>query len=353
MNQSCDNTPKKTSAGKKAIFVGIGSVFLLLVLALGIICHNLVKYANTPVSQERGKKCITVKPGDSFARTIKTLYGSGLINSPEKFRIIARITGYDKKIKAGEYLLDPSMSPYAILFEMVSGKVRLHRFTIPEGYNIYQIAEIAQKEGFCTKEDFLRTATSSYLTKSFGFSDEVSSFEGYLFPETYYFPMECNEYDIIETMVKRFNTVFNSEYRQRAADLEMTVHEILTLASIIEKETGVDYERPLISSVFHNRLKKNMRLETDPTVIYGIKNFDGNITKKHLRTKTPYNTYKIKGLPPGPIANPGEQSIKAALYPDETDYLYFVSRKDSTHQFSTNITDHINSVNKYQLRRRR
>ncbi len=132
-----------------------------------------------------------------------------------------------------------------------------------------------------------------------------------------------------------------------------TVHQILTLASIIEKETGTASERPIISSVFHNRLKKGMRLETDPTVIYGIENFDGNLTRKHLRTPTPYNTYKMKGLPPGPIASPGLAAIEAALYPAETAYLFFVSRKDRTHQFSSTLAEHNRAIRKYQLGGRR
>ena len=157
--------------------------------------------------------------------------------------------------------------------------------------------------------------------------------------------------DLIGAMVKRFREVFLPEWTLRAKALKMSVHQIITLASIIEKETGAAFERPLISSVFHNRLKKGMRLSSDPTVIYGIRNFNGNLTRKDLETVTPYNTYRIKGLPPGPIANPGIDSIKAALYPAETDYLYFVSKKDATHQFSTNLKDHNRAVRQYQLRR--
>ena len=153
-------------------------------------------------------------------------------------------------------------------------------------------------------------------------------------------------------MTDRFNTVFTPEWKKRAADLKMSVHEIVTLASIIEKETGAESERPLIASVFHNRLKRKMRLETDPTVIYGISHFNGNLTRKDLATPTPYNTYTIRGLPPGPIANPGAKALEAALYPADTQYLFFVSKKDTTHQFSTNIKDHNRAVRKYQLRKR-
>jgi UPF0755 protein len=152
-------------------------------------------------------------------------------------------------------------------------------------------------------------------------------------------------------MVNRFKEVYLAEWHDRASQLNWNVHHVVTMASIIEKETGAAFERPLIASVFHNRLEKKMRLSSDPTVIYGIKDFDGNLTRKHLSTPTPYNTYLRKGLPPGPIASPGAKAIEAALYPADTKYLYFVSKKDTTHQFSTNIRDHNAAVRKYQLRR--
>jgi len=152
--------------------------------------------------------------------------------------------------------------------------------------------------------------------------------------------------------MERFNTIFTEEWQKQAKTIGFSVHDIVTLASIIEKETGDALERPLISSVFHNRLKKNMRLESDPTVIYGIKDFDGNIKRKHLKIKTPYNTYQIKGLPLGPIANPGAKSLAAALNPVPSDYLFFVSKKDTTHQFSKTIQEHNKAVAKYQLRKK-
>jgi len=153
-------------------------------------------------------------------------------------------------------------------------------------------------------------------------------------------------------MVDRFRSVYTPEWQQRTKNLGFTIHEMVTLASIIEKETGDASERPVISSVFHNRIRKGMRLESDPTVIYGIEAFDGNITRKHLSTPTPYNTYTQKGLPPGPIANPGKASIEAALFPADTSYLYFVARGDGTHQFSTDIRGHRQAVKQYQLKRK-
>ena len=153
-------------------------------------------------------------------------------------------------------------------------------------------------------------------------------------------------------MVRRFQEVFTPAWEERARERKMTVHQVVTLASIIEKETGAPAERPVISSVFHNRLQKDMRLASDPTVIYGIKDFNGNLTRKDLTTPTPYNTYKIKGLPPGPIANPGADAIQAALYPADTDFLFFVSKRDGTHHFSKTYPEHEKAVRKYQLRRK-
>jgi len=180
----------------------------------------------------------------------------------------------------------------------------------------------------------------------------AETLEGYLFPDTYFFPKDVTVEKIISTMVLRFWSIFSPAWKERAKHYGLTVHQVVTLASIIEKETGAAFERPLISSVFHNRLRKKMRLESDPTVIYGIKNFDGNLTRKHLKTRTPYNTYAIRGLPVGPIANPGRASLEAALFPEKTSFIYFVSKKDTTHHFSTNLKEHNRAVRKYQLGRK-
>jgi UPF0755 protein len=277
------------------------------------------------------------------------LYEKRLIQSPFRFNLIARYKGYDKKLQAGEYLLSSSVSPIKLLEKLVNGEVKLHKITIPEGYNINQIAELAADAGFGEKTEFIAAATNAAFVREKGI--EADTFEGYLFPDTYFFPRGTNSRKIIATMVDRFRTVFKPEWKDQGQTHGFTIHQVITLASIIEKETGVASERPIISSVFHNRLKKRMRLESDPTVIYGIKNFNGNLTRRHLATTTPYNTYRIKGLPRGPIANPGLESMHAALYPANTPYIYFVSKKDKTHQFSTNLKDHNKAVRKYQLRR--
>lgn len=316
---------------------------------LSCLFLDLLAYADKSANTDNSKKVVVILPGQNLSTTADYLNNTGIIKNPVKFKLLARIKGCDKKIKAGEYLLSSSMPPIQILKTMASGKVRLHKITIPEGYNLKQIASIIAKAKLGTEEEFLRAATDSYFVHKHGIN--AKTFEGYLFPETYYFPKDITPEKIVVAMVERFKSIFNQKWGKRAKDLNLSIHQVITLASIIEKETGVSLERSVISSVFHNRLKKRMRLESDPTVIYGLKNFDGNITRKHLATQTPYNTYTIKGLPPGPIANPGIKAIEAALYPSETDFLYFVSKKDRTHKFSTNIKDHNKAVRKYQLRK--
>ena len=327
-------------------------IFLLIIVcaAAGLIVE-LRTYADTPTNVNALKKVIiSVHPGQTLRNTANLLEQKNLIKSKLKFILIARINGLDKHLKAGEYLLSAAMPPRQILEIMVKGAVNLHKFTVPEGYSIAQIAVLVENARFGSKTDFIETATDAALVIKHGI--EASTLEGYLFPDTYFFPRDVTMNKIISTMLNRFWSVFTTEWRLRAKDLGYTVHQIVTLASIIEKETGAAVERPIISSVFHNRLNKKMRLESDPTVIYGIKDFDGNLTRKHLNTRTAYNTYKIRGLPAGPIANPGRASLEAALYPDDTEYIYFVSKKDSTHYFSKTLKEHNQAVRKYQLIRK-
>ncbi len=299
------------------------------------------------MNAKHGETFVTIRPGEGFGIISEKLLDAGVIQYPIKFECLARLKGYDKRIKAGEYRLSSTMPPSRILETLVDGKVFLCKLTLPEGYSLRQIASVVAEARLGREKSFLQVAGDPAVATEEGI--EGQTVEGYLFPDTYHFPKSASEREIISAMVRRFWAVFMPEWRKRAEALNFSVHQVVTLGSIIEKETGVPAERPLISSVFHNRLKRGMRLQTDPTVIYGIKDFDGNLTRKHLRTRTPYNTYKIKGLPPGPIASPGKASIKAALFPAETRFLYFVSKKDKTHQFSTNLKAHNRAVRKYQL----
>ena len=332
---------------KRLLFL---SILISICLATGaVFVTDLWIYANNPASSDASDVLVQVKPGQSLNATTQILHEKRLILSPLRFNLLARIKGYDKKLQAGEYVLSGSMSPVELLDKMVKGEVKLYKLTVPEGYTIYQVAELVAESGFAQRKAFVDAATDASFARKKGIN--ADTFEGYLFPDTYFFPRGITPKSIIATMVDRFRSVFKPEWENQGQMHGFTIHQVVTLASIIEKETGAPSERPVISSVFHNRLKKRMRLESDPTVIYGIKNFDGNLTRKHLTTRTPYNTYKIRGLPVGPIANPGRDSLHAALYPAKTPYIYFVSKKDKTHHFSTNLKDHNKAVKKYQLRR--
>jgi UPF0755 protein len=331
---------------------GIILVIGLLTLAAGWLAYvDLMRYAAAPADTDGQleKKIVAIEKGQNFKQTTLLLQSQQLIEHPFKFRLLARLQGKDKQIQAGEYLLSAAMPPGDILAVLVNGKVRLYKFTVPEGSTLKQIATIVEKAGLTTRAKFLSAAADADFVREKGI--DADSFEGYLFPETYFFPKNTSASEVIAAMVDRFRSVFTDTWEKRAADIGLSVHQVITLASIIEKETGAPSERPIISSVFHNRLQRGMRLETDPTVIYGIDDFDGNLTRKHLTTHTPYNTYLISGLPPGPIANPGRAAIEAALYPAETPYLYFVSKKDGTHQFSTTLADHNRAILTYQLKK--
>ncbi len=322
---------------------------LISLCGLTVLIHDLYQYADRPAGFDAKKMVVNIPSGQSFKATTDILFKAGIIKSPFKFNMVARLKGYDKQLKAGEYVLAASMPPIKILEKLVKGEVKLYKLTIPEGLNIYQIAELVAQAGLAEQAVFIETATDAAFARKLGIAGDT--FEGYLYPETYYFPKNVGADTIVSTMVKRFRLVYKPEWEVRGQTLGFSTHQVVTLASIIEKETGAPFERPLISSVFHNRLKKKMRLESDPTVIYGLENFDGNLNRKHLETRTPYNTYRIRALPPGPISNPGSASLEAALYPADTKYIYFVSKKNNTHQFSTNLIDHNQAVRKYQLRR--
>jgi peptidoglycan lytic transglycosylase G len=332
-------------------------VIILVILSAGCgaaavgLWIDMVHFAHRPSGPQDIQHVLVVAPHETFDRLAARLKQNDIISSRWRFKLLARVRGDDKRLKAGEYALSARLTPVQILDTLVEGKVLLHRLTIPEGYTVEQIAVEIGRTGLADAQDFSKLARDPALAAALGV--QGSTLEGYLFPDTYYFPKGVSARQIIETMVAHFEEQFSEQWRARAKALGLSVHQVVTLASIIEKETGDKGERPLIASVFHNRLRKKMRLESDPTVIYGIKNFDGNLTRQELETKTPFNTYRIKGLPPGPIANPGKAAIQAALYPAKTDYLFFVSKQDGTHQFSATIEEHNRAVRRYQLHSRR
>ena len=325
----------------------ISSFWGLLAIIL-IVAGLLFFKASLPMNDNTQPQVFEVKSGMTLKQVSQELFRQNLIRSANAFQAIALIQDKEKLIKVGEYYISPSMLPAEILQRITSGKTVLHSITIPEGYRITEIANLLEEKDLADKNIFLQQAKNVELLEGI----PTSSLEGYLFPDTYHFGKRTTEAAIINKMVKTFKErVLKQEFLKRAEDLGFSYHEIITLASLIEKETGKDSERKQISSVFHNRLKKNMLLQTDPTVIYAIDIFDGNIRKRDLNIDSPYNTYRYKGLPPGPIANPGLKSIIAALYPATTSNLYFVSKQDGSHKFSATLNEHNRAVQKYQLRK--
>ncbi len=329
---------------------------ILIVLALvavlgGLAGYQMIQWAEAPVLSESDhppSKIVFISEGATFQQVARLLERERLIKSRSVFVLLGKAYEADRKIHPGEYELNAAMPPADILAKLLAGRVVLHSVTIPEGYAMGQIADVLSQHQITDRAEFVRLAKDKSFMKTLGIS--ADSLEGYLYPDTYRFPRSTAAKDVIKMMVDQLGQVMTPEWQARAKDLHLTVHEVLTLASVIEKETGAGDERPQISSVFHNRLKKKIPLQSDPTVIYGLPNFDGNLHKKDLSHPSPYNTYRWAGLPPGPIASPGAQSIRAALYPAPSSYLFFVSRNDGTHQFSATLVDHNKAVEKYQKR---
>ena len=327
--------------GKIKVF----SSFLLIAILGGLIFFLL----NQPVGDPSQPRIVEIHKGTSFHEVADRLQKENLIAHTWFFNGMARITGEDRKIIPGEYEFHAGMRPTEILSKLVEGRIYYHTVTIPEGYTIEQIASLLSSKELTDRATFIQLTRDPGMIHSLNLN--VPTLEGYLFPDTYFFSRPISPHTIIRTLVRRFWEVFAPAYLARTRDLEMTVQEVLTLASVIEKETSLSQERPLVSGVFHNRLRKKIPLQSDPTVIYAMKNFDGHIRKEDLQVESPYNTYLMVGLPPGPIANPGEEAIHAALFPTPTDFVYFVSRNDGSHEFSSTLEEHNRAVEKYQRNR--
>jgi len=323
--------------------------FLIFTLAVVVATHLYVTFF-TPASRDGGVHTVYIQKGAGFRVVAESLEKASVVRDAESFIYAARLMGAYKKVQAGEYELDSSMTPLAVLEALTKGKVKHHLVTIPEGYNMQEVAGVLGAEGLVDPSAFKARASDRHFVASLGL--DGSTLEGYLFPDTYSFTYGMSVDEIIMKMVDRFKAVYMAEFDARARAKGMSMSKVVTLASIIEKETGTDSERDLISAVFHNRLKKRIKLQSDPTVIYAIKDFDGNLTRKHLREKTPYNTYVHYGLPPGPIANPGRASLEAAISPAHADYLYFVSMNNGAHRFSSSLKEHNRAVDSFQRKHR-
>jgi UPF0755 protein len=337
----------------------IKSIMLLLVLmalAVGghLIYTRLPDFINHLASDKtrtetslRQEVVVTIPKGASLSEVGEILQNNNIVSSKTIFKLVAMIRGEQRNVKAGDYQLKTSSDAGEVLDLLISGKTLVYAVTIPEGYNIFQVADLLEQKGLASRKEVLSASQEEMFLKELGI--EVCSLEGVLFPDTYFIrPSEKGSAkSIIRKMVNRFREVYDLNVREVAHRNGWSLAQVITLASLIEKEAKAN-EHALVSAVFHNRLRKNMRLQSDPTVIYGIKPMGAKITRSDLDRKHPYNTYQIAGLPPGPIANPGKDSLMAAVNPADVDYLYFVSKNDGTHQFSSNLSDHNRWVNLYQ-----
>jgi UPF0755 protein len=289
---------------------------------------------------------VEIPKGVSYRKAFDILKEHGLVRDRHVMLMVGRLTGLDRKIKAGYYSFWDKEMPISVLKTLLDGKIIENTITIIEGETVWNVAEKLEQSDIMSQGEFFR------LYKDRTFLDSLyidsPSLEGYLFPDTYKFPKGVDPEEALRVMVNTMRAHFTYEMYEQMVHLEFTERDVLTLASIIEKEAAVDFERPVISAVYHNRLRKKMRLQADPTSIYGIKDSKEGVTREDLRRKTPYNTYIRKGLPPGPIAAPGLKSIMAALYPANVPYLFFVAKDSREHYFSANIQDHFKAVRLYR-----
>ena len=332
----------------KRLWLIIVSLLLITLLAIGKWVYH---QWHQPLQVEQAKPILfSIAKGTSFNRVVSMLEERNLLPNRLLFSFLAWSRGARGRIQAGEFEIQPHWNLEKLLNHLVSGQTRLVRITFPEGLTYQEVIQKLVAADLGNREHFLALFTNEALIDLAGIRG-LTTLEGVLYPETYFFSKSHTEEEILTLMIQEFRRVYETEFLDAKLP-DLSIHEVLVLASIIEKETGKEEDRPLISGVFHNRLQRKIKLQSDPTVIYGLKNFDGNLTKKHLQTPTPHNTYTNRNLPPTPICNPGLASLQSAVYPKQVDYLYFVAKGDGSSIFSKTLKEHNRAVWKYQRSRR-
>jgi UPF0755 protein len=299
---------------------------------------------------DQAEQFVTIRQGAASGEIGRALADAHVVSDARLFRAALWWTRQGRNLKAGEYRFDHAMTPLEVVGVLVRGEVYTQKVTFPEGLTIAEMSKLYESHGFGRARDFVEAAQNAEHIADL--DPDASDLEGYLFPETYALPRSGAATRLIDLMVDRFRSVYGEEMRSRAAAQGMTARQVVTLASLIEKETGKLEERPIVAAVFRNRLKIGMPMQADPTIVYALEKahrYDGNIRRDDLAMESPYNTYKYPGLPPGPIASPGKASLEAALKPADVSYLYFVSRNDGSHIFATTLAEHSNNVRKFQV----
>lgn len=335
---------KKHFLIRAVVLIGI-----LVLIAAGAASFYLGKESKAVDPDSTSFLSVTIPSGTGTEGIAGILEENKLISNTMVFKLQSKMKGYEGKYKAGEYSLSPGMSMEEMMQILIAGSADTVRFTIPEGYDIKRTTEKLASEGLINAEVFVKEIETGQFDYKFLVDAPAgaSRLEGYLFPETYDIFTTANEHDILDKMLYQFNKVFTEEYYSRAEELGMSVNEVITLASIIEREARVPEDRPIIASVFYNRLAIGMPLQSCATVQYILGEQKPVLSTKDTRIESPYNTYLIAGLPPGPIASPGAESIHAALYPEKTDYLYFLAKGDGSHAFSTTYAQFLKDKRKY------
>lgn len=327
-------------------------VLLCLVVVAALIAYSGFKNFNEAFKPQSSESIhVVVESGMGTTTIAQMLEDNGIIENALVFKLKSKFNNYDGKYQAGSFDLSPSMPMEVIMASLLDGKKETTRFTIPEGYTLKQTAQKLSNEGLIDEEEFMRQLEAGDFDYRFleGLKGGKNRLEGFLFPDTYEIFVDSSEYDIIDKMLSGFNLVFTDEYYERASEMNLSVQEVVTIASLIEEETRTADERKLVASVVYNRLDIGMNLRFCSTVLYALGEQKARLLYKDLEIDSPYNTYKNAGLPPGPISSPGKSCLDAALYPAETDYLYFVLKGDGTgeHHFAENESDFFNYKEDY------
>jgi len=323
----------------------VAAVLALLILTIAIPLGHFGVFLQVPAGSGTRSKIVELGRGRTLHSISSELESQGIVSSGRLFTLYARLKGGEAKVKAGIYQFNDGMRPHQILAKMLSGDVYQLLFALPQGYSSYQVAEMLDKRGIFPKDSFLRACRDRKLLAELGIS--APSAEGYLFPGSYNILPGRSERDVVREMVQRRRELLRKSFGPRAAKAGLSMGALLTLASMVEKEAVLPAEKPLIAAVFQNRLEKGMRLQSDPTALYGVRAFAGKVSREDILRVTPYNTYLIPGLPPGPIGNPGSDAIEAVLSHPAVPYLYFVARGDGSHQFSSDLVAHNAAVHKF------
>ena len=316
----------------------------LAVMAAALLSAFLI-FDTHPTGSWEGK-LVLVPKGSPAREVVRILREDRILRHPLAFHALVLVTFSGRRLHYGEYAFPTPPSAFDAWRRLVRGDVIKYEVTVHPGANLYEVAELLEEKNLVTAETFLAMAASPAVLRRLEIPGE--SAEGYLFPESYIFVKPVTPEEILEFMVRQFRRKVPPDGEKRAKEAGLSLHQVVTIASIIEKETGLEKEKPIVSAVIRNRLDLGMPLQMDPTVIYGVKRFDGTVTRKDLREEGPYNTYLNRGLPPGPIANPGLAALDAALTPSKAEYLYFVSNNDGSHTFSRTLPEHNRAVERFR-----